>query len=342
MDKSKGISHRTLEEAIVDTIRHPLVVLDGEHRVVTASRSFYQTFRTEPAETEGSLFYHLGSGQWDQPRLRQLLAEVIPAHAPMESYEVEYDFPVLGVRVMLLDARKVWIEGNGSLNLLVGIEDVTDRRRLEQQQQDLLRQKDLLLKEMSHRISNSLQIIASILLLKAHSVNSTETRRHLEEAHERVVAIAKVQNHLQPLPFGGAIDAQRYLTSLVESLADSMIEDRGTITLRTEIDAGAFSSEEAVSIGLIVTELIINALKHAFTDATGDEVVVRYQVGDANWRLSVSDNGKGMQRDLTDAPVRAGLGTSIVEALARQLGGRVQTAAESPGTTVSVTGPKRS
>src|SRR5437763_15301811 len=90
---------------------------------------------------------------------------------------------------------------------------------------ELLRQKDLLLREMNHRINNSLQIIASILLLKAYTVQSAETRRHLQDAHERIMSVAAVQEQLHPTPFGAQIEAKSYLTKLCESLAASMIID---------------------------------------------------------------------------------------------------------------------
>ena len=189
---------RRLEQAIVDTVREPLVVLDGDLRVVIASRSFYLAFKVTRDEVEGRMLYQLGNGQWDIPALRTLLQEIIPRHSTMEEYEVDHEFPGIGRRTMLLNARKVFYEGNNSMSLLLAIEDVTERRALEREKDALLEQKDLLLREMNHRVSNSLQIIASILLLKAHTVQSVETRRHLEEAHERVVAVATVQEQLNP------------------------------------------------------------------------------------------------------------------------------------------------
>src|SRR6185437_14307650 len=182
----------SLEEAIVDTVREPLIVLDEALRVVVASRSFYRAFDVTRLETEGRFLHELGNGQWDIPALRERLAEVIPHHTTIEEFEVEHDFPTLGRRTMLLNARKVFYEGNNSTSLLVAIEDVTERRTLEREKDEflrekdeLLRQKDLLLQEMNHRVNNSLQIIASILLLKAQTVQSADTRRHLKEAHER-------------------------------------------------------------------------------------------------------------------------------------------------------------
>jgi chemotaxis protein methyltransferase CheR len=331
---------RTLEEAIVDTVRAPLIVLDEALRVVVASRSFYRTFAVTRQETEGRPLYELGSGQWNIPSLRKRLEEIIPHHTTIEEYEVEYDFPAIGRRTMLLNARKVFYESNNSTSLLVVIEDFTERRALEREKDELLRQKDLLLQEMNHRVNNSLHIIASILLLKAQTVQSEETRRHLRDAHERVMAVATVQEQLHPSPFGAQIEARTYLTRLCESLAASMILDGQPVSLRVEAGEGTTTSEQAVSMGLIATELVINALKHAFPGGAKGAIVVAFESSASAWRVSVSDDGVGISTGLPEAPVRIGLGTSIVEALARQLGGRVTTSAASPGTTVSVTVPR--
>ena len=331
---------RSLEEAIVDTVREPLIVLDDVLRVVVASRSFYRAFAVTPSETEGHLLYELGDGQWDIPALRELLIGIIPRHTTIEGFEVEREFPIIGWKTMLLNARKIFYEGNNSTSLLVAIEDVTDRRALEREKDELLRQKDLLLQEMNHRINNSLQIIASILLLKAHTVQSEETRRHLHDAHERVMSVAAVQEQLHPTPYGEQIEAKSYLTKLCESLAASMIIDDQPVSIRVEAGEGSTTSEQAVSMGLIATELTINALKHAFPGGAKGNILVGFESSASAWRLSVSDDGVGISQRLPDAPLRIGLGTSIVEALTRQLGGRVTTSAAPPGTTVSVTVPR--
>jgi two-component sensor histidine kinase len=337
---SSAEQRRSLEEAIVDTVREPLIVLDDALRVVVASRPFYRAFDATQQETEGRALYELGDGQWNIPGLRTLLEEIIPRHTTIEAYEVEKHFPTIGHRTMLLNARKVFYEGNNSTSLLVAIEDVTERRALEREKDELLRQKDLLLEEMNHRVNNSLQIIASILLLKAQTVQSEETRRHLRDAHERVMAIATVQEQLHPAPFGAQIEAKNYLIRLCESLAASMILDNQPVSINVAAGDGTVTSEQAVSMGLIATELVINSLKHAFPIGAKGTIIVGFESTASAWRLSVSDDGVGISGRLPDAPVRIGLGTSIVEALTRQLGGRVTTAAASPGTTVSVTVPR--
>jgi PAS domain S-box-containing protein len=332
-----GTGHlSTLEKAIVDTIREPLIVLDGSLCVVVVSRSFCLAFGVTRQEAEGRPLYELGNGQWNIPSLRKLLEEIIPRHTTIEAYEVEHDFPTIGRRTMLLNARKVFYQGSNSTNLLVAIEDITERRTLEREKDELLQQKDLLLREVNHRVNNSLQIIASILLLKARTVRSEETRQDLQDAHERVMAIATVQEQLHPSPFGAQIEVRTYLTKLCESLAGSMILDGQPVLLRVEAGEGAMTSEQAVSMGLITTELVINALKHAFPGNGKGEVVVGFESSASTWRLSVSDDGVGISNRLPGASARIGLGTSIVEALTRQLGGQLTTTAGSAGTAVSL------
>jgi two-component sensor histidine kinase len=323
-----------LAQQIVDTIRDPLLVLDQDLRVVTANRAFYQTFRINRPDIHGRPIYGLGDGQWDIPELRLLLEDVASRHAVMEAYEVEQNFPVIGRRAMLLNAREIFTQSNAHKLILLAIEDVTDRRAAEQQTADLLQLKETLLQEMQHRVANSLQIIASVLMLKARSVQSEETRLHLQEAHDRVMSVATVQQQLHASGHGEAIELGPYLSRLCDAVAASMIGNR-PITLKVEADAGTGVSAEAVSLGLITAELVINALKHGFPGGDGGEILVRYQVDEANWRLSVSDNGVGLQRDGARRG-HSGLGTTIVEALAHQLKSRVEISNGRPGVSVSI------
>jgi PAS domain S-box-containing protein len=118
-------------EAVIATVREPLVVLGGDLRVRTANRSFYRTFRATPQETAGQLLYDLGNRQWDIPKLRTLLEEILPHNTAFNDFEVEHDFPTIGPKVMLLNARRVYREGNHTELILLAVEDVTERRQAE-------------------------------------------------------------------------------------------------------------------------------------------------------------------------------------------------------------------
>ncbi len=325
---------RALAQAIVDTVREPLLVLDKNLRVIAASRSFYATFRADPQVTQGRLLYTLGDGQWDIPALRTLLAKIVPEESVLEGFEVEHVFPNIGRRTMLLNARTVFSESNAHSALLLAIEDISERRATERELTHVLRQKELLLEEMQHRIANSLQIIASILLLKARSVQSDETRGHLQDAHKRVMSVAAVQQHLQASGRGEPIAVA---PKLCATLAASMIGETRPVSLETEISGGTVVSSEAVSIALIVIESVINSLKHAFPPTKTDgRIVVKYDHNRSDWTLSIADNGVGKPHD--GAPdAKAGLGTSLVQALAKELDAHVDFVSDHNGTKVSIT-----
>jgi chemotaxis protein methyltransferase CheR len=271
----------------------------------------------------------------ERDALRRLLEDVISGDKVIEAYEIELDLPDVGRRRMLLNARLVLDQKSSDTALLVALEDVTARREAEALKDALLKQQETLLLEVQHRIANSLQIIASILLLKARTVASEETRFHLRDAHQRLMSVATVQEQLRTSALGQSIDVGPYFEKLCASLVSSMISDDRDITITSSSAGGTVNSNDAVSYGLIVTELVINALKHAFPNGRGGHVSVDF-VGGEDWRLSVSDDGIGRQHDSKE-PKHAGLGTSIVAALAQQLNAHVEISEKHPGSTTSIT-----
>ena len=119
-------------ENIVATVREPLVVLDGDLRILLASRSFYRIFGVAREETEGELLYRIGGGQWDIPALRHLLEQIIPENTTVDDFEVAHDFPNIGHKTMLLNARRMYEQRKNTPAILLAMEDVTERRQAEQ------------------------------------------------------------------------------------------------------------------------------------------------------------------------------------------------------------------
>jgi chemotaxis protein methyltransferase CheR len=172
--------------------------------------------------------------------------------------------------------------------------------------------------------------------MKARTVQSEETRLHLQDAHSRVMSIAAVQELLHASAASGPVEIAPYLSKLCETLATSMIGDIRPISLKVRGDGGGATSRQAECLGLIVTELVVNALKHAFpNDKSDGQITVGYDAVGKDWKLSVTDNGIGRPDGVFGQ--QTGLGTSIVKALAHQLGAQVETLAGPQGTTVSVT-----
>ncbi len=150
---------------IVDTVREPLLMLDATLRVHSANRAFYQTFHVSLEETENRLIYELGNGQWDIPALRTLLEDVVPQNSYFDDFELEHIFPVIGRRVMLLNARQLKAGNHGEL-LVLAMEDVTDRRQAEEEVAKAMetaeaanRTKSLFLANMSHELRTPLNAI---------------------------------------------------------------------------------------------------------------------------------------------------------------------------------------
>jgi PAS domain S-box-containing protein len=119
-------------ERIVETIREPLLVLSADLKVISANGSFYRTFQVMPKETEGQYVYSIGNHQWDIPALRRLLEEIVPRNTRFNDFEVNHEFPAIGPKTMLLNARRINREGQGTEMILLAIEDVTERRQVEE------------------------------------------------------------------------------------------------------------------------------------------------------------------------------------------------------------------
>ncbi|MFZ1075010.1 MAG: histidine kinase dimerization/phosphoacceptor domain -containing protein [Minisyncoccia bacterium] len=336
LDDSKD--GHVLSRAIIDTIREPLIVLDEDLRVVAASRSFYEDFRLSKESSVDKKFYELDGGKWDIPELRTLLEEVIPKHKVVTGYEVSHLSPASEPRTVLINAREIRFPDK-QRKMLLSISDVTARRTLELDREKLMAQKDVLLREMRHRIANSLQLIASILILKAETVESKESRRHLEDAHQRILSIATVEQQLDPVGIGEDVGISKYLQGLCDSLERSMIADRKPIKIEVVAGKGSASSDMAISMGLITTELVINSIKHAFPNGKKGEITVTYESDGSAWTLGVRDNGVGHTEKNREGD-RGGLGTSIVGALASQLGAVVRTESSPKGTSVSIAHPR--
>lgn len=321
--------------AIIDTIHEPLIVLDSNLMVITASKSFYKKFGQTFESARGKHFYEMGGGLWNIPALRKLLEQVIPEQRAVKGYEVEHVFPVFGRRTLVVNAQEIFFEDGAKKMLLLSFFDITESRSLEAEKELLLSQKDLLLKEMRHRIANSLQIIASILMIRAASVSSDESKSHLQDAHDRIMSVATVQQQLDPIEKGGEIEVADYLTKLCKSLSRSMIGGRKPITIEVLATEGHVSSDTAIAFGLLTTELVINSLKHAFKEGQSGTITVAYTSTKSGWTLSVGDDGVGQGDDIKGE--QGGLGTSIVGALANQLHAIIRTNNSPNGTTVTIT-----
>ncbi|HYC90921.1 MAG TPA: response regulator [Thermoanaerobaculia bacterium] len=221
---------------VVDTVREPLLILDASLRVHSANRAFYQTFGVVAEDTEGQLVYELGNKQWNIPALRILLEDVVPMSSVFNDFELEHDFPLIGRRVMLLNARKLRQRNHAEL-LVLAMEDVTDRRRTEAEiakardaAETANRTKSLFLANMSHELRTPLNAI----------VGFSEMLQ--EEAVER--NLVEFEADLRKISASG-----RHLLGLINDILDLSKIEAGKMELRLEVfDIAALIAEVALTI----------------------------------------------------------------------------------------------
>jgi two-component system cell cycle sensor histidine kinase PleC len=186
---------------IVATVREPLLVLNADLSVILANRSFYSTFRVIPEDTEGKLIYDLGNRQWDIPRLRELLEGILIKNTSFDDFEVEHIFETIGYKAMLLNARRIHQKDNRTRMILLAIEDITERRKI---QEKLLASERLATLgqfsgNISHELRNPLSVIdSSVYYLKTRLKDADErTQQHLDRIKSSVVSsTALIENLL--------------------------------------------------------------------------------------------------------------------------------------------------
>jgi PAS domain S-box-containing protein len=319
-----------LTQGIVDTIRDPLVVLEEDMTIVTASKAFLTMFGTSEAEARGRRFSELGQHQWDVPALRHLMEKVLPENTTIESFEIEDDFPGLGRRVFNLNARKIFQVGNHVTRILLVFEDITDRK---QRERDVLN----LTNEISHRIKNNLQVIVGLIAFEARSTELACVQGY-QAMQARIGAIAQLYDLISQSSRGPTIAIDAYLREIAHNLSASLLDDTAKIIIEIKAEALDIDPDRAVPFGLLVNELATNAIKHAFPDGKGRIVMSAEQI-DNQIELTVADNGIGMKdQELTKSPEKRG--ADYVAIFVRQLGGKiVPSGSENTGTTIKTRFP---
>ena len=326
----------TLALALVAASDAPILLLDGHLTVIAASASFVRAFQIDPETTNGRSLSSLGAGEWNIPQLRSLLRVTLSGAADVGGYEMDLQRAGREARRLVITAHRLDHSDTHDTRLLLAVSDVTDARLAERLKDDLLREKALLYQELQHRVANSLQIIAVVLMQSARRAGRLGSAAYLLRRPQ--------PGHVRGHPSAAAHHlASRRRASATWSTLPSCVKasmrversaDHDKLRLKVEVDESLATPDVSISLGLIVTELVINALKHAFPlDASGD-ILVSYRSSATGWTLSVSDNGVGMPSG--SAAPQTGLGTSIIEAMAKQRHAIVHLADYTPGALVSI------
>jgi chemotaxis protein methyltransferase CheR len=329
---------RRLAKGIVDTLREPLLVIDGNQSVIAASRAFYAKFQVDASQTVGRELADLGNGQWDIPELTRLLDNVIPESETIEDYEVTLDFPHIGQKIIVLNARKVFREGNNSKTLLLAMEDVTERRQIEAERDQHLARATNLLEELNHRVMNSLAVVSSIISMEGRTLSDDECKMAFERMRTRITAIGELYKNLTRMNSTETVGADTYLSAIADQLSASLLSGRkAPISVLKNISPTVISTRIAVPLGLVLNELMTNAVKYAFEEGQPGEIKVSLKPDADKIIFTVSDDGKGIDEN---ARIDSGVGGRLIKAFVAQLNGDLTRESDISGTRYTLIFPK--
>ena len=249
-------------ESLINTVREPLIALDQDLRVVNVSRSFYEFFKVKPEETVGQLIYDLGNKQWDIPKLRELLETILPQKTSFDNYEVEHDFATIGRRIMLLNARQIERGKGEERIILLAIEDITERKRLEK---DLLRVQKLesvglLAGGIAHDYNNLLAVImGNLSMAQEEAVPHSAMAELLHEIEQASYKARDLTHQFLTLSQGGH---PRKEPGSMESLLKEILEQVQTheVSTTSSIQDDLWPVEyDSKQMHLAISNVIINA-----------------------------------------------------------------------------------
>ncbi|OPY26098.1 MAG: putative diguanylate cyclase [Methanocella sp. PtaU1.Bin125] len=220
-----------------------------------------------------------------------------------------------------------------AVRVLAAVQDITDRKAAEQRMLDSLREKDVLLKEIHHRVKNNMQIISSLLSLQSGSLSDEKTAQALRESQDRIRSMALIHEKLYQSGDISRIDFAEYVSSLITYLRDSYMTGHN-VAVDVSVTGVSLAIDTAIPCGLIINELVTNSLKHAFREGRAGTIRVAMTGDGREYALTVSDDGPGLPpgMNLWNGP---SLGLRLVAALVDQLGGHIETL-PAPGATFVV------
>ena len=286
---------RDFADAIVETIREPLLVLDADLRVQRANQAFYQHFQVTPADTKYRRIYELGAGQWNIPALRTLLEDVLPTNHAFSDYEVEHTFPSVGYRVMLLNAQHI----DGSQLILLALEDITERKQAANAKQQMLTQREEFMAIASHELKTpvtSLKGYTQVLQARFRKVGDEHAANLLTRMDAQLDKLIHLISEL--------LDVTRLETGQLawhtqsfdlDTLVREIVEEVGYTTQRHQIriegDDSALVSADRERTGQVLTNLLSNAIKYS---PQANTILVTHASNTESAIVSVQDFGVGI------------------------------------------------
>jgi two-component system CheB/CheR fusion protein len=333
-------------EAIVETVREPLVILNQNLQVMKANRTFYETFRASQEETEGHLIYDLGNGQWNIPKLRELLENILPAHSTFRDFEVTHDFEHVGRKVMLLNASEIFNPNAQARTILLAIEDVSDRKQAEEALRTTNAELQHFAYALTHDLQEPLRMVVNFTELLGQEYTgklgkeadqfiaySTEGALRIEALLRALLAYWEVTER-EPSSFA-SIDCGAILAKALLNLQAAITQSGAKVTS----DPLPTVVAEEVMLTQVFQNLISNSIKYRGQDTP--RIHVSAEKTADGWLFSVRDNGIGidpqdtgrvfgMFKRLHGSEISGtGIGLALCKKLVERRGGRIWVESES-------------
>lgn len=305
-------------ESIIDSVKHPLVVVDDERKVVSANMAFYDLFTLTPGAVLGQAFLKMADGLFSFDEIKTLLGSRLGTEARV--VEIDRTFPFVGRKFLRAAVQGLQYNIKHLRFAFLTIEDITEQKTAEERLRKALQDKSLLVKEVHHRVKNNLQILSSLLSLQAAGVDDEGKRKVLEDGRARVLAISAVHESLSSNGSVERVPLEGPISRLIANL-DSIYDDG--VDCEVDVCEAQVSIDQATLLCLVLNEIVTNAHKHAFIGVERGEKRVRIgaTVEEGVLCVRVSDNGRGMSESNTETWTET-LGFTLIRNLVEnQLGG---------------------
>jgi PAS domain S-box-containing protein len=329
---------RRYAEGIVETVSQPLLVLDEDLRILSANQAFYRLFQVQPESVQYRSIFELGSGHWEIPKLRKLLERIIPEQSRVEDFQLAHDFPGLGRRTMLLNARQIARpEGQPDL-ILLAMQDVTERMRAEDElrqseegyrhlaheKEELLEQvqrdsdtKTMLLKEVSHRVKNSLAGIIGLLRAQerfARRRARSSVPEIVADTVSRIEGLATVHQLLSSADWS-SLQMNDLVEEVVHRSLHAVPSDK-QVSLQFSFSPVSLTADQASSLALVLNELVTNTIKHTLESRQKARIRVHGGLETGKVQLTFQDDGPGYPEEALRLE-HSGVGMYLVENIVR-------------------------